>query len=400
MKLISDTWSMLGEPIYVGKRLRSNLIALTAVSLFTALLGLVLAVFDYAIGQYALLLPSVVTFLGGAGCAFLAGIRKNRRIAVLIPSVFCMVAFTYYFFSGAGEGTAVLWSFLLPIGISYFVSVKFGIVLSIYYTLLFSVVCYSPLKRIVADYYSDVFLVRLPLLFAGLAVFTAIAMIQYHRSVLIENEYAEKLAREVEKQTKVANERAERLERLNEDTVLTLAHVIDTKDRYTNGHSYRVSKYAVALAERMGWSEREVSELRQEALLHDIGKIGVPDQVLNKPDRLTAEEYEQIKAHTTIGGNILKRSNELLKASETARYHHERYDGRGYPAGLAGEDIPLHARVVSIADAYDAMHSDRIYRPGLSRARIRSELVNGRGSQFDPTLLDAFLELFDSGALE
>ena len=400
MKLIADTWKMLGKPIYVGKRLRSNLTALTVVSIFTALLGLGLIVFDFVIRQYDLLLPAFATFAGGAGCAYLAGIRKNRKLAVLIPSIFCMVAFTYYFLSGAGEGTAVLWAFLLPIGISYFVSVRFGIGLSVYYTILFSVFCYSPLKRIVAGHYAEAFLTRLPILFAGLAVFTAISMIQYHRSVLLENEYADKLASEVEKQTKVANDRAERLERLNADTVLTLAHIIDAKDKYTNGHSYRVSQYAVALAERLGWDEKEVSELRQEALLHDIGKIGVPDQVLNKPDRLTDTEYELIKSHTTIGGNILKRSNELLKASETARYHHERYDGTGYPAGLSGDAIPLHDRVVSVADAYDAMHSDRVYRPGLSHEKIRAELVNGRGTQFDPALLDAFLDLFDSGALD
>ena len=121
--------------------------------------------------------------------------------------------------------------------------------------------------------------------------------------------------------------------------------------------------------------------------------------MLNKPDRLNDEEYELIKSHTTTGGEILKRSRELLSASETALYHHERFDGKGYPSGLSGKNIPIHARVVSIADAYDAMHSDRIYRPGLSRGKIRTELVKGRGTQFDPELLDAFLEMFDGGEI-
>ena len=122
--------------------------------------------------------------------------------------------------------------------------------------------------------------------------------------------------------------------------------------------------------------------------------------MLNKPGRLSKEEFEIIKQHAPIGGKILEASTTLVNASYVARYHHERYDGTGYPSGLKGEDIPLHARIVSIADAYDAMKSDRIYRKGLSKETIRKELVNGRGTQFDPNLLDTFLTIFDSGEID
>ena len=135
-------------------------------------------------------------------------------------------------------------------------------------------------------------------------------------------------------------------------------------------------------------------------MLHDIGKIGVPDNVLNKPDKLNEEEFSVIKSHAAIGGNILAESAELKEASNTARHHHERYDGKGYPDGLTAENIPAHARIVSIADAYDAMHSDRIYRKGLSREVVRKELEEGRGTQFDPAYLDAFMQLFESGELD
>ncbi|MBO4452982.1 MAG: HD-GYP domain-containing protein [Clostridia bacterium] len=395
-------WKELNRTIYVGDQLRSSLNALTVVSIFTAILGIILIIINLVAHEFnvPMFIASAATLIGGTACAFFARVKKNRKIAVIIPTMFCAVAFTYYAITGASEGTAILWSFFLPIGISYFVSVRCGIYMSAYYVIFFSVLFYTPLRQYVAGYYSEVFMQRFPLLFAGLAGFTAIAMVQYHRSVLFRNEYTEMLNKEVEKQTKVAKERAERIESYNIEMVNMLAHAIDAKDRYTNGHSFRVSEYSVALADKLGWDEDEIAELRREALMHDIGKIGIPDSVLNKPGKLTPEEFSVIKSHTTIGGGILAESSKLAGASETARYHHERYDGKGYPEGLAGEKIPVHARVVSIADAYDAMHSDRIYRSGLPDEKIRSELVNGRGTQFDPVFLDAFLELFDDGTLE
>lgn len=180
----------------------------------------------------------------------------------------------------------------------------------------------------------------------------------------------------------------------------TLTSTIDAKDKYTNGHSMRVASYATQLAEALGWNEADISKLRYEALLHDIGKIGVPDLILNKPSKLSDVEFGLIKAHTVIGSDILKNMVVVPNATEVARHHHERYDGKGYPSGLAATEIPLNARIVCIADSYDAMSSDRIYRKALPRDVIREELVKGRGTQFDPDLLDVFMELFDQNLLE
>jgi putative nucleotidyltransferase with HDIG domain len=277
------------------------------------------------------------------------------------------------------------------------VSVRFGIILSIYHSLLYVALFYTPLKEYMARFYSRTFMARFPLVFIGIAAFTAIAMIQYHKSALFEIDYTEKLNAEVEKQTRRAKERAEKLERITGEMVETLASAIDAKDDYTNGHSSRVMEYSVSLAEALGMDREEIKELRAEALLHDIGKIGVPDGILNKPMRLTDDEFDVIRSHTTIGGRILSRYEDFKGAKEAAVHHHERYDGKGYPRGLSGKEIPAHARIVSIADAYDAMNSSRVYRKALPRDVIRKELVNGRGTQFDPDYLDVFLKLFDEG---
>ena len=396
---LKETWKELGCSIYEGERLQNNLRVLTYVSIFTAALGLVLIILDFCIGETRLF-PAFATFFGGLGCAYFAGVRKNRRIACIFPSTFCLVMFTVYAVTGFMQGTGIFWSLLLPIGICYFVGVKFGIILSIYYSLLFIVLFYTPLRARFTAYYPEVIMLRFPILFISVAAFTFIAMIQYHRMALRDMHYTERLHAEVERQTAVAVERAEQLERMSDEVVNMLAVAIDAKDRYTNGHSFRVYAYAVALARRLGWPEEELHALQREAMLHDIGKIGVPDGVLNKPGRLTDAEYDLIKSHAAIGSQILARASGMEGAADVARFHHERYDGSGYPTGRGGTDIPLHARVVAVADAYDAMRSDRIYRKGLKPEAIRGELVRGRGTQFDPVLLDAFLALVDSGALD
>ena len=402
MKKIKEIWKLLGQSIYTGERLKANLVALTSVSIFTSILGIVLIIFDIVRKEYLMIIPSALTLIGGVGCGIFAGILKKREIAILFPIGFCAIMFTLYAFTGMANGTAIMWSLLLPIGLCYFVSVKHGILLSLYYAILYIVLFDTPLKDVLnlSQYYEESFISRFPILYTAVAVFTAIAMIQYHRMVLRDLDYTKRLNEEVDRQTAFARERADRLELMNEEVVNMLAMTIDAKDRYTNGHSFRVSVYSEALARHLGWDEEEIKAIKREALLHDIGKIGIPDEVLNKPERLTDSEFNIIKSHAVIGGDILARSSSMTDAANVAKFHHERYDGKGYPTGVRGRNIPLHARIVSIADAYDAMSSDRIYRKSLDKETIRSELLRGIGTQFDPDLLIEFLELFDSGELE
>ena len=154
-------------------------------------------------------------------------------------------------------------------------------------------------------------------------------------------------------------------ESLELHVVQTLAEAIDAKDTYTNGHSGRVAAYSREIARRAGYSERDQNEIYMMGLLHDVGKIGVPDAVINKPGKLTDEEFKEIKNHPVMGARILKTIKEMPRLVTGARWHHERYDGKGYPDGLKGTDIPEEARIIAVADAYDAMTSNRSYRRGM-----------------------------------
>jgi|GEM_PF-2561249 len=182
---------------------------------------------------------------------------------------------------------------------------------------------------------------------------------------------------------------------MNIQVVTALATAIDAKDNYTNGHSSRVAEYARMIAERADYSKEQQNEIYMTGLLHDVGKIGIPDEVINKPSRLTADEYERIKDHPVIGSEILGSIKDRPKLAEGARWHHERYGGGGYPDGISGEQIPAEARIIAVADAYDAMTSRRSYRDVMTQEKVRSEIENGMGTQFDPSFAKIMLAMID-----
>ena len=177
----------------------------------------------------------------------------------------------------------------------------------------------------------------------------------------------------------------------------TFISFIDAKDPYTRGHSKRVAMYAAEIAKRMGLSEDEIQNIYYAGLLHDAGKISIPDAVLNKPGKLTPEERELIQNHTVAGGKMLKQLSSIRGIRETALYHHERYDGKGYPEGLKGDSIPLYARIVGVADSYDAMSSNRVYRRHLNKDDIIEQIQQGSGSQFDPDIVKYMVDMINDG---
>ena len=192
--------------------------------------------------------------------------------------------------------------------------------------------------------------------------------------------------------TEVAIKTAE-YEQLFIQVVQSLADAIDAKDTYTNGHSGRVAEYAREIARRAGYNSKEQNDIYIMGLLHDVGKIGIPDEVINKPSRLTDEEYNIIKAHPVMGAKILKNIGNMPKLAVGAKWHHERYGGGGYPDGLIGEEIPEEARIIAVADAYDAMTSYRSYRGVIPQSKVRTEIENGIGTQFDPRFARIMLDM-------
>ena len=186
-------------------------------------------------------------------------------------------------------------------------------------------------------------------------------------------------------------EHKEQYLRMTNESLETVAATIDAKNLYLKGHSKRVAEYSREVAGRMGMSEDDCQAVYFAGLLHDIGKIGIPNSILDKQQKLTDEEYDVIKRHCSLGSEILKSMSAVPELAQVARWHHERYDGSGYPDGLKGEEIPIFARIISVCDAYDAMSSERSYRKPLLREEIIGQLVKYRGIQFDPKVVDAML---------
>lgn len=225
--------------------------------------------------------------------------------------------------------------------------------------------------------------------------FVADIMLERIHRILELDRLRKDLSAEVRRQTSQAEARRLKVERLSLQIMLTLANTIDAKDKYTNGHSLRVAEYAREIAKRVGKSEQEQEDIYYAGLLHDIGKIGIPNSIINKTSGLTEEEYQTIKAHAAIGAEILDNMTEIPGLAIGAHWHHEQYDGGGYPEGLQGDAIPETARIIGVADAYDAMASKRSYRDVLPQAIVRQEISKGSGTQFDPEFVQVMLDMID-----
>lgn len=228
------------------------------------------------------------------------------------------------------------------------------------------------------------------------------ALVLYGAQVRIVN-IAVKRLRSTEAQVSLVNKRLEETMREAEQhslgTLRALNAAVDAKDSYTARHSLGVADYSMVIGRRMGLAERDLRDLEQAGLLHDLGKIGVPESILLKPKRLTREEFLVVCDHSETGARIIDSIPSLRRLVPIVRHHHERWDGAGYPAALAGSEIPLLARVLAVADAYDAMTSDRPYRRAMTADAVRVEVERGIGVQFDPAAAQALLDALDAGEL-
>ena len=201
---------------------------------------------------------------------------------------------------------------------------------------------------------------------------------------------------EIKRINEELSESNEKLEKAYLDMVQTLRYTVEAKDTYTRGHSDRVSEYSVLIGEKLGLPEDQIKTLRIGGLFHDIGKIGIPDSILLKPDKLSDDEYSQIKNHPSIGAHILGSAEIFKDIIPIVKHHHERYDGNGYPSRLKGEEIPYIARIAAVADTFDAMTSRRSYRGPIDIEHVKEEIKRCEGTQFDPQIAEVFLDILNN----
>ncbi|MFZ5969234.1 MAG: HD-GYP domain-containing protein [Bacillota bacterium] len=248
------------------------------------------------------------------------------------------------------------------------------------YTLLMAILEERSIKELLI---SNIWLIRNFLAISPLGVFLALAYLNFGKFVvilffvpLLLARYSFKLYMD--------------MRHVYFETIKALSSAMEAKDQYTNGHSYRVADYAVGIAKQMGFDRERIDRIKTAAILHDIGKIGVTDSILNKPGQLIEEEYMVIQRHPEIGAKILSEVDFLGDVANIIKYHHERYDGKGYPEGLSGPAIPIEACILSVADAYDAMTSDRPYRKAMTSQMAQNILIKESGTQFHPIVAKAF----------
>ena len=306
----------------------------------------------------------------------------------MVCNVVIVGLFTFYFVGGGNDGFAAIWVLLGPAVYFSIFGLGYGTVFSSYFALMLIFFCWTPGRELLLYEYSEVFLTRFPMTYFCAFAASAIYAYRLKRAQITEFNYQRELKAAVEMER-------ERVTRISLEAIMSMKTAIEAKNPYTKLHSERVSGFSALIARELGWDEARLRRLENMSLLHDIGKIGVPDCILNKPGKLTDIEYSIVKEHTTTGHAILSDITTIEDLGLVALNHHERYDGKGYPGGLSGDDIPIDARIVDLADTIDAMNSDRTYRSGMTTDTIVAELLRERGRQFDPELADVAVDLLN-----
>lgn len=321
--------------------------------------------------------------------------KNTVFVTFLEATAIVVVAFRYLIVNNVTYGmnaSAWMWLLLLPMGCIYFGGILWGGLFSCIIGTFGTLLLYTPFLGFDLIGYDTSSIMWFPYIY-GVATVIAL-LIQYeigrYRVLQEKNSSSQK---------EMIQSGSDKIEELTLHSILAIANAVDDKDPFMQKHSIRVAEYAVKIASQLNWSKDEIFNLYCIALLHDIGKIRVPEMVLKKNGPLTPEERKIMQNHVSAGAEILEDLTMLAHASEVAKYHHERYDGKGYSEGLQGEEIPIEARIVMIADCYDAMTSDRAYRTDPGQFYEVEQLLAGSGTQFDPQLVEILINLLDSGKL-
>ena len=395
MKLLSEAFDTVKRVYAYEKSVKVDTATLQKIMAVFAIVMILIDVENIRLGTYII----------GAATFFVAAVSlvavwaldyfKNVYRVCRIAAVILLVLAVPIIFMGANDGFSLLWYLLLPVITLILLGMKFGVPVCVIYGLYITISFWTPLGNIFNYDYGRDYRFFYPVFYWGFCLVVITVDIFYKNYQMRQADDEHELEKEVK--SAVAGTKV-----LMINSVTAISRMLDEKDGYTQQHSKRVAQYSELIAQNMKsrtYTKEEIDIIYRSALLHDIGKIAVPDAVLNKPSRLTDGEYELMKKHTIWGKEILAGLEFLPQADMGAAYHHERFDGKGYPYGIKGDKIPDIVRIISAADSLDAMSSNRCYRRHCDKDYIISEFEKGAGTQFDADVAQVVVELIKEGRI-
>ena len=389
MRLLSDIVESIRQVCRYEKTVRVDTKALQSVMMIFALVMLLIDIENFKLGKYIIggvtLAVAVMSIVLVIVLKYIKNVYRICQAAVVVFFILAVIISIV----GANDGFALLWFLLLPVITLVLLGMPFCA--KVYITVLF----WTPLNNMLIYNYTRDYLFYYPIFYWGFCLLVVVMDIFYKLYQIRQADNEKNLETEV-------LEAVEGTKKLMIDAVTAISQMLDEKDGYTQEHSKRVAEYSKLIARNLKaheFTDEEISLIYRSAFLHDIGKIAVPDAVLNKPARLTDEEYGIMKNHTVWGGQILSGLEFLPQADIGAVYHHERYDGKGYPYGIKGEELPWMVRIISAADSLDAMNSNRCYRKHCDKDYIIGEFEKGAGTQFDKSVAETVITLIEEGRI-
>lgn len=385
---VKSVWNTIRQNPYTGERGIKRFLVLVCLSIISSCYLIFLSVINFIRGNDNLGVIILVCFLINIPVLIHTIRAKNIKIATIIYSGCFMMLYTYAIMTGPNDGGGNLWLFSLPLMNMFCFGIIPGLVINgwLLSFILLNVLC-PPLRSILISYpYPEGNLLRLFITYFADFLLSFVIAYEYHSTLLDQLDYASRLKSAV-------REERDKVRDISMQTIFSINKAVEAKDLYTGEHSRRVADMSRLIAAGMGWNETEQRRIHDIALLHDIGKIGVSWDILNKQGQLTDDEYDSVKMHSVTGGDILAQLDFIRNISAAVRHHHENWDGSGYPDGLAGQAIPVESRIIAVADAFDAMRYDRSFRSAHDRDFIIHELKAGSGSLYDPEITALFLEI-------
>lgn len=333
---------------------------------------------------------------GAAVIAFGLKQFKKLKLGLILSTLFFLLSSIYCVYYGGNEGFQTLWYLLFPFFMLVLTGIPIGGVFCLIYGVVITILFWSPIANYLAYEYPKDYRMYYPLFYWAFTLVILTVDLFYKEYRILGEENREMMELEVARTVEEA-------QKLMVSSVAAISKMIDEKDPYTSQHSQRVAEYSRLIAKNMPdtkYTLTELDEIYRSALLHDIGKVAIPDAILNKPGRLTEEEYGIMKQHTVWGKKILEGLRFLPQADYGASYHHERFDGTGYPEGIKGRDVPEIVWIISAADALDAMNSNRCYRKQCDMSYIIDEFEKGCGTQFHPIVAKVVIRLIKEGKIK